>query len=70
MKSETVYGICKGASDSNPIMMLTKDEYESILKVFEFTERVYSTETDTISVRDESSGYMTELTIRHLIRVY
>jgi len=69
MNTTTLYGIQK-VGNENPILMLTKDEYETIIKAFEFTERIYDTITDTISVRDESSGYLTDLTIRHTIKVY
>ena len=69
MKAETLYGIQKVGSE-NPIMMLTKDEYETVIKCFEFTDHVYGTDTDTISVRDETTGYVSELTIRHIIKVY
>lgn len=69
MNTQTLYGIQK-VGNENPILMLTKDEYETIIKAFEFTERIYDLDSNTISVKDETSGYLSELTVRHIIKVY
>lgn len=69
MKTETVYGIQKVGYDT-PTLMLSKDEYENIIKALEFVELVYSLTSEKISVKDETSGNLTELTIKHLIRIY
>ena len=68
---QQLYGIRKhNYSEENPVMPLDYDEFELALKTTVFLGLTYSVKTDVISVTDENSGMITDLTVQHFIDIY